>query len=69
MKDISYKEYQHAGARYSIVLNQSAESDVSCIIVEDDPGPYLEFVQMRERDQRIAGPGRPCRQPHRPRHT
>lgn len=45
MSELSLVEFTEAPSDYLICSNPGCAMDVSCVIVEDDPGPYLDLVQ------------------------
>lgn len=44
MAELKYAEFTEEPSVYTICSNTQSSTGVSCIIVEDDPGPYLNFL-------------------------
>ena len=45
MSELKFTEFTEEPSDYLICFNPDSTSDITCVIVEDDPGPYLDFVQ------------------------
>ncbi len=45
MNGVELRQYTEEPSDYLICFNPDNHTDISCVIVEDDPGPYLDFIQ------------------------